>query len=143
MDPVIIFIHPTVPTRGVLGPLPSCSRGSWGCGTSLGSIPIMILMSYSRTPHPQVVAEALAAFRRQDLHRIHRWEAPLETETGSSKTRNFSKKIRSRILFRGASAAFRTTASGGRSGTSPASGGLPEPRQRPVDVVCDSTTSKT
>ena len=80
-----------MPALGVLGAFPSCLRGSWGCGASLGTILCVFLMSYGRTPHPQVAVEALAVFRRQDSHRIHRWEAPLETETGSSKTRISSK----------------------------------------------------
>ena len=67
-----IIIHPDVPAPGAMGALPSCLRGSWRCGASLGSITIMFLMSCSRIPHPQVVVEALAAFRRQDSRRISR-----------------------------------------------------------------------
>ena len=70
-DPSDILI-PQLCRPGGLRALPSCMRGYWRRGTSLGSITITFLMPYSRTPHLQVVVEALAAFRRQDLHRIGR-----------------------------------------------------------------------
>ena len=125
------MIHPSCAGPGALGPVPSCLRGSQGCGTSLGSITLMFLMPCSRMSHPQVVVEALAAFRmpasRPDspLPALRGAARPVGTEIGSCTTR---------ILFINLS----RPAGGGRS-----SGRQPESRQRPVDVVGDCTGSKT
>ena len=115
-----------------MGALPSCLRGSWDVrrGTSLGPITTTFLMAYSRTPHPQVVVEALAAFRRQDLHRIGRSRLGGAARGRGRGASDLSPERRLPVPAVLGLVAMLT------------SGRQTEARQRPVDVVCDCTASK-